>query len=97
MKRCPYCNRILPAEDERGAISQEDLRKFCLERKFVIFAGDRVDEKTAAALLGKSNGTLRNWRGTGRPLPYTRSGAGRGRPYYHLKVLAEFLNRADPE
>jgi hypothetical protein len=89
---CPTCGRALDPEPD---ISIEALTKWCRENNHIIFPGDRVDETTAAVLLGKSPGTLRNWRAQDRPLPYSRTGNGRGRIYYLLSDLVTFMGRVD--
>jgi hypothetical protein len=90
-RRCPHCGFLLP--EQRPAVEVEDLRRFCRDRNLVIFAGERVTEETAAAILGRQSSTLRNWRCEGAPLRFSRSGQGRGRIYYYLADLAQFLTR----
>jgi hypothetical protein len=92
-RRCPHCGRPLP--EQRPAVVVDEPRRFCRERNLVIFAGDRVDENGASTILGKANGTLRNWRAQALPLPFSRTGAGRGRVFYRLQDLADFMSRED--
>lgn len=56
-----------------------------------------MHEAAAAEFLGVVPGTLRNWRGGERPLPYQRTGAGRGRVTYFLVDLVAHANRPDRE
>jgi hypothetical protein len=53
--------------------------------KWVSPVDDRVDENTAAELLGVSPFTLRNWRSARTSLPFVRV---RGRISYQLRNLA---------
>jgi hypothetical protein len=92
-RRCPHCGRPLP--EQHPAVLVDELRRFCRDQNLVIFAGDRVDENAASDILGKVNGTLRNWRTQALPLPFSRTGAGRGRIFYRLQDLADFMNRKD--
>ena len=50
-----------------------------------------VDERTAALLLERVPGTLRNWRAGHQPLAYRRIGGPRGRVMYNLQELARHL------
>jgi hypothetical protein len=93
--RCPHCGHLLDADDHQTTV--EDLRRTCRENGWG-FPADRVSEQTAARLLDRSPGTLRNWRSFGsRPLPYSRPGSGRGRITYRLADVAEFMDRQDNE
>jgi hypothetical protein len=94
MKRCPHCGHFFE-EDSPGGVTVDELKAFCRDRGIIVHAGDRVDERTAAIILDREPGTLRNWRLQARPLPYLRSGLGRGRAYYRLSDLCEFMSRED--
>jgi hypothetical protein len=96
--RCPYCGRIIKTdgnhEKDPGEMV-ESLKTWCREHSKPVFPGDRVNEETAAALLGRCPGTLKNWRTQHCPVPFVRSGAGRGRISYRLKDIAEHLEKQE--
>lgn len=81
-RTCPCCGQMLP-EADRGPVAE--LRAWCAENGHPVYALDRVSEATAAAILGREPGTLRNWRAQGAPLAYVRI---RGRVSYRLEDLA---------
>jgi hypothetical protein len=70
---CPHCqgtgySQSLPeAEIEAVALG---LRRACKDAGAMITGDDRVDEQTAAMLIGRRPKTLTNWRHTHRPIPY---------------------------
>lgn len=76
-----------------------ELRAWCRENGHHVTADGSVYEATAAAILDRSPGTLRNWRssGAGSALPFYRHGRT-GRTRYRLADLAELLeaSRFDP-
>lgn len=57
----------------------------------VVLRDGWVDERTAALLLERVPGTLRNWRAGRQPLAYRRIGGPRGRVTYNLQELARHL------
>jgi hypothetical protein len=73
MHRCPHCAGLLPthdtAEAEIAAIA-DGLRAACRAVGATITGDDRVDEATAALLIGRATKTLSNWRHTHRPIPF---------------------------
>jgi hypothetical protein len=95
--RCPYCGREIKIQDtyENPGEMVDQLKTWCRENSRPVFPGDRVDEPTAAKILGRCPGTLKNWRCQSCPLPFVRSGAGRGRISYRLKDLAEHLEKQE--
>jgi hypothetical protein len=93
---CPTCGQPLPA-DREPVVTLETLRKFCVSKGYTIFVGDRILETAVANILGLASGTVRNWRSGARPLAFSRSGGGRGRPYYKLTDVLAFMQRPDPE
>ena len=46
------------------------LREACRAAGMRVTGDDRVEESTAAALIGRTTKTLRNWRYTHRPIPF---------------------------
>jgi hypothetical protein len=92
---CPRCgNHLTSAADEIAGLIVA-MRRWCADNhRWVSFDG-RVHEAEAAALIGRDPATLRNWRASGSsPIPFVRSGAGRGRVTYVLVDLATHLLRA---
>lgn len=63
-------------------------RAAATERNFPVTPDGRVSESHAAALLGVSPLTLRNWRLTHAPIPWHRIGGRGGRVTYRLDDLA---------
>ncbi|OWQ95109.1 hypothetical protein CDQ91_14405 [Sphingopyxis witflariensis] len=72
-------------EIETTAIS---LRMACEANGKSVFGDDRVDEKTAAWLIGKAPDTLRNWRMANRPITFSKFG---GRVSYRLNDVARWM------
>lgn len=72
---CPHCCSTgyslanSACEAEIVAIAA-GLREACRAIGASISGDDRVDEATAAMLIGRKPKTLRNWRHTHRPIPY---------------------------
>jgi len=72
---CPHClgtgyrqsPLVSDAEIEAIAVG---LRAACRDAGAAITGDDRVDEATAAMLVGRKTKTLRNWRHTHRPIPF---------------------------
>jgi hypothetical protein len=90
--RCPHCGNFLPELSTPDADFKEravELRAELEASGYAVLPGGRVGEAAAAAALGLSPATLRNWRarGTGGPL-YCKAG---GRVLYELAALARFL------
>ena len=92
--KCPLCGQPWP-EEPTTAETTAELRQACADTGRHIFPGNRVDEATAAFLLGRSPATLRNWRCMGSPLPFFRPGSGRGRISYRLEDIAKLLGRCE--
>ena len=51
-----------------------------------------VDANTAAALIGISEKTLRNWRSLGEGPPYLRAGGPGSRVLYRYKDLEKWID-----
>jgi hypothetical protein len=85
--RCPHCHGtgFLPngADD-----SEARLRQACEAMSIAVAWDGSVDEAGAAAILNRAPNTLRNWRMTGRPLEFERSGR---LIRYRLAELARFI------
>lgn len=92
MRRCPHCGYSF---DEQPVVSVETLRQQCKDSRWPIFTGDRVNESTAAQLLGVAPGTLRNWRSSGRGPDWVRSGGSRGTVSYKLEDLAAWFKHGE--
>lgn len=95
MTICPTCGQPLPGDN-----TLEILRAVCHERNLPLFPAERCREDVAAILIGRSVGTLRNWRSLSNELggevgpKFYRSGMGRGRVYYSLQTIADFLDES---
>jgi hypothetical protein len=69
----------------------ERLRRWCRENGHVVLPDASVYEDTAARILDRSPGTLKNWRGRGGDqLPFYRHGRS-GRIRYRLTDLADAI------
>lgn len=95
MNTCPACGQLLPGNNN----TLEILRDVCRERNLPLFPGERCREDVAAILIGRSVGTLRNWRSLANELgevgpKFYRSGVGRGRVFYSLQTIADFLDES---
>lgn len=90
MSCCPSCGRELPRDPVEEMI--ERLREACRERGAFVSWDGHVSERTAAALLGREMGTLRNWRSLHRPLKFRKLN---GRIEYQLNELAQMLVNAE--
>lgn len=92
MTVCPHCGGTGFARDADVELEVEalaiSLRASCVAADRTVFGDDRVDEKTAAWLIGRRPGTLRNWRGAHRPIPFAQPG---GRVSYRLADLARWM------
>jgi hypothetical protein len=85
--------RQAPAELEQPAPADpvEQLRRWCRENGHVVLPDASVYEDTAARILDRSPGTLKNWRGRGGDqLPFYRHGRS-GRIRYRLTDLADAI------
>lgn len=71
------------------------LERAARDHGFAVTIDGHVDVRCAAMLIGRSNGTLRNWRCGKSPLRFRRLGGRRGRVGYSLNVIAQFLLDAD--
>lgn len=95
-KHCPTCGQLVvgPAAPSPAALDHlvEQLRAWCQTKGHVVLAADRVREDTAAEILDRSVGTLRNWRAGARPLPFTTV---HGRTTYFLRDLAQALAKTN--
>lgn len=87
---CPTCGQPLPADSVEQMVDR--LREVCRERGAFVSWDGHVSERTAAALLGREPGTLRNWRGQHRPLAFRKL---HGRVQYGLADLARLLLAAE--
>jgi hypothetical protein len=83
---CPVCRRDWP-EALRLEAALLDLRARCADLG-IVPESNMVSEPDAAALLGKSSFTVRNWRQTDRRLDFVRVG---GSIRYELATLAAFI------
>ena len=91
---CPNCGQPMPLS--RAAVVEVRVaawRTWCRENgRWVSPADDRVDESTAAELLGVSPFTMRNWRSARQPLSFVRV---RGRISYRLRDLAMMIEESE--
>jgi hypothetical protein len=92
---CPRCgNHLTTAADEIGELIVA-MRRWCADNDRWISFDGRVNEAEAAELIGRDPATLRNWRASNAsPVPFVRSGSGRGRVTYLLLDLATHLLRS---
>lgn len=84
LTHCPHCGHCLETSSTLA-----DLKAWAEEHGHWIGPSETVTEQVAAQMLGRSENTLRGWRGTDGRLAYTRSG---GRIRYRLADLAAFLD-----
>lgn len=92
---CPHCHgtgRASAIADAEIDAQVAGLRAACIANDRPIIGADRVDEPTAAWLLGRSPGTLRNWRAQHRPIPFRKPG---GRVTYAIADLARWMNEGE--
>lgn len=87
---CPTCGQPLPTDPAEQMI--ERLRDACRDIGAFVTWDGFVSERTAAALLGREPGTLRNWRTTHRDLPFRKL---HGRVQYQLSDIAKLIISAD--
>lgn len=88
-KFCPHCGQLLHSS---SAITIEALMQACADQNFPVHL-DMVRETAAAYLLDRSVSTLQNWRAEGAGPRYQRTGNRRGKIYYSLQSLADYLNQ----
>lgn len=81
--RCRHCQGTGREPDHLA-----DLRDWCEARHVPILPGDRVSEHAAAQMLGRADGTLRNWAYADRPIPFVTV---RGRRTYRLADIAAMI------
>jgi hypothetical protein len=84
MTNCPNCGFCL---DESDPVAERvaQLRQACVAAGRWVSHDGRVHESTAAWLLDRAPGTLRNWRAQNAPLPFQKV---RGRYSYALEDIA---------
>lgn len=87
---CPTCGQPLPTDPI--ASMTERLREACRDNGYFVTWDNFVSERTAAAMLGREPGTLRNWRTAHRPLPFRKL---HGRVQYQLADIAALIIAAD--
>jgi hypothetical protein len=75
-------------EAEIEAIA-DGLRNACRAAGAKIVGDDRVAEATAAMLVGREPGTLRNWRGLHQPIPFRKLA---GRVSYRITDIARWVH-----
>lgn len=85
---CPHCGGTGRAPARPGVVEQ--LRQWCAQNGHHLSPDGSVFEHVAAEILGRSPGTLRNWRSAGSSLPYQRHGRT-GRVRYRITDLAAML------
>lgn len=83
-----------PAAPDLAAGIEAAMRAACAERGLRVTGDGRVSEADAAALLNRRPNTLRGWRGTHRPIPFTREPTGR--ISYRLADLAAHVAAGEP-
>lgn len=91
---CPNCGQPMPLSRAEAVEARVvSWRVWCRDNgRWVSPADDRVDENTAAELLGVSPFTMRNWRSARQPLPFIRV---RGRISYRLRDLAMMIEESE--
>lgn len=90
---CPHCGQPMPTSRAEAIEAQVTTwRAWCRQNGRWVSPDDRVNEATAAELLGRTSFTLRNWRSAGQPLPFVRV---RGRISYRLRDLALMLEESE--
>lgn len=86
---CPTCGQPMPLSRAEAVEARIAVwRRWCIENRKWVSPDDRVDENTAAELLGVSPFTMRNWRSGDRPLPFACT---RRRISYRLHDLAMLI------
>lgn len=73
---CPHCAALARSVPDPIAAKVAELREWCEESGHAVYPpDDRVRRHTAAALLGRASGTLRNWSDDLLPRRRSRPGA----------------------
>src|SRR6185312_13209573 len=86
---CPHCGQPMPLSRAKAIEAQMAAwRTWCKQNGRWVSPDDRVNETTAAELLGVSPFTMRNWRSARQPLSFVRV---RGRISYRLRDLAMMI------
>jgi len=93
---CDACGQLTPEVRKAEAIEARliTMRSWCQQNGKWVSPDDRVDEATAAELLGVSPFTMRNWRSARQPLAFFRV-RGRGRISYRLRDLAMMIEEGE--
>jgi hypothetical protein len=78
--------------EARQAELVAQIERFCRDNGLPVSWDGFINESTAARLLDRAPGTLRNWRGQHRPLTYRRL---RGQVKYSLQNIAWVLIEAE--
>jgi hypothetical protein len=90
---CPHCGQPMPTSRAEAIEARvATWRAWCGQNGRWVSPDDRVNEATAAELIGRTSFTLRNWRSAGQPLPFVRV---RGRISYRLRDLALMLEESE--
>lgn len=92
MTKCTHCcgTGLTPEADLEERV--ESLRSRCTELGHVVFLREWVTTNTAAALLNRAPGTIRNWLHQDRPLQPRKL---HGRITYKLGDIAKMLIDAE--
>lgn len=93
MHECPHCagtGKIDALQVQAASIATLviALQAACAADGANVTGDGRVDEATAARLVGRSKGTLRNWRAAERPIPYLKRRRG---VLYSLEDIAAWM------
>ena len=90
---CPNCGQLMPtSRAEAIEARMAAWLTWCRDNGKWVSPDGRVDESTAAELLGVSPFTMRNWRSARQPLPFVRM---RGRISYRLRDLAMMIEESE--
>ena len=90
--KCTHCGRTDSTSEADLEERVQSLRAKCTEFGFVVFSDEWVTTDTAAALLDRAPGTIRNWLHQDRPLQPRRL---RKRITYNLGDIAKMLIDAE--
>ncbi len=92
MTVCPHCGGTGFARNSMADLDIEArvtaMAASCNASGRTVFGDSRVDEKTAAWLIGRQPNTLRNWRMAQQPIPFEKHG---GRVSYRLADIARWM------
>lgn len=96
MTCCPHCGGTGLAPDRAEALNITStlaaLRAACVAIGAKVTGDGRVDEETAALLIGRKRKTLCNWRHIDRPIPFRLR---HRRVEYDLADLARWMREND--